>query len=116
MIGNNVGDFIRKSTNYDKRFDKGRQAEIGITIDQDYWNKGFAFEGLSGLFSYAFSNLELHRIIAITDTRNESSIKLLTKLGMRNEAHTKESYYDETYWTDEFQFALLSREWKIKKL
>lgn len=99
-----------------KRFDEGRQAEIGITIDRDYWNKGFAFEGLSGLFSIAFSNLAIHRIIGITDTRNERSIRLLTKLTMRKEGYTRESYYDNGEWTDEFQFAILNQEWNEIKI
>lgn len=94
-----------------KRFDDGRQMEIGVGIDRDYWEQGFAFEGLSAIFSFIFSNLNVHRIIAISDTRNDASIRLLTKLGMRKEGHTVESYKEDDKWTDEYLFAILDREW-----
>ncbi|OLS23072.1 MAG: hypothetical protein HeimC2_28120 [Candidatus Heimdallarchaeota archaeon LC_2] len=93
-----------------RRFDEGRQAEIGIRIDHDYWGQGLAFEGLSTLITYLFSNIGIQRIIAICDTRNQNSIKLLTKLGMRKEGHSLSSYYKNKEWTDEFQFAILKKE------
>jgi len=94
-----------------KRFDNGRQAEIGITIDREYWEQGYALEGLSALFSYCFESLDLHRIIGLVDAQNERSIRLLTKLGMRKEGHYIENYYDKGIWTDEYTFAILEREW-----
>lgn len=94
-----------------RRFDEGRQAEIGIRIDSDYWKQGFAFEGLSAIFSYLFKKYGVHRIIANADTRNENSINLLTKLGMRKEGHSIESYDEKGEWTDEYHFAILQREW-----
>jgi RimJ/RimL family protein N-acetyltransferase len=95
-----------------RRFDNGKQAEIGIRLDREFWGEGYAFEGLSAIFTFAFSNFGINRIIAIADTRNKGSINLLTRLGMRNEGHHIESYYNNDHWTDEFSFAILRREWK----
>ncbi len=95
-----------------RRFDEGRQVEIGIRIDHSYWKKGFAHEGLSTMFSYLFRKFGVHRIIAIADTRNDNSINLLTKLGMRREGHSIASYDDNGEWSDEYHFAILNREWK----
>jgi RimJ/RimL family protein N-acetyltransferase len=87
------------------------QAEIGFTLSQPYQKKGLATEAVSRLFDFLFSDLSLHRVIAITDTRNAPSIALLEHLGMRREAHFKQSYRDASQWTDEFLYAILEQEW-----
>jgi RimJ/RimL family protein N-acetyltransferase len=88
-----------------------RQTEIGFTLSQPYQKKGLAFEAVSRLFDYVFTDLGLHRIIGITDTRNSPSIALLERLGMRCEAHFRQSYWDGGEWTDEFLYAVLEHEW-----
>jgi len=46
-----------------------QQAEIGFTLSRDYQSKGLALETVSCLLDYAFIQLGLHRIIAVTDCR-----------------------------------------------
>ena len=46
-----------------------QQAEIGFTLSRDYQSKGLASETVSCLLDYAFIQLGLHRIIAVTDCR-----------------------------------------------
>jgi aminoglycoside 6'-N-acetyltransferase len=87
------------------------QAEIGYTLSRPNQKKGLAFEAVSRMLDYIFTELGLHRIIAITDTRNDSSIALLERLGMRCEAHFQKSYWDTGEWTDEFLYAILEQEW-----
>jgi RimJ/RimL family protein N-acetyltransferase len=88
-----------------------RQSEIGFTLSRPYQKQGLAFEAVSRLFDYLFTELGIHRIVAITDTRNASSVALLERLGMRCEAHFRKSYWDAAEWTDEFLYAILEKEW-----
>ena len=88
------------------------QAEIGYTLSRPNQKKGLAFEAVSRMLDYIFTELGLHRIIAITDTRNDPSIALLERLGMRCEAHFQKSYWDTGEWTDEFLYAILEQEWR----
>jgi RimJ/RimL family protein N-acetyltransferase len=88
-----------------------RQSEIGFTLSRSYQKQGLAFEAVSRLFDYLFTELGMHRIIAITDTRNTPSVALLERLGMRCEAHFHKSYWDAGEWTDEFLYAILEKEW-----
>ena len=62
-----------------------RQAEIGFTLSRTYQGKGYAAETVSRLLDWAFGELDLHRVVAITDQRNEPSSRLLERLGMRRE-------------------------------
>lgn len=55
--------------------------DIGFAFLPDFWNKGFAFEAAGAVLQDARERLQ--RILAITSLDNESSIKLLQRLGFR---------------------------------
>lgn len=54
--------------------------DIGFAILPDYLGLGYGFEITSATMSYAKNNLKLDKIIAITDSNNIASIKLLNKI------------------------------------
>lgn len=88
------------------------QVEIGFSLNPIYQNKGFGIEAVKCLLGYIFNVLNIHRVIAITDVRNKSSIKLLEKVGMRKEGHFIKNIWYKGEYTDEYLFALLNEEWQ----
>jgi RimJ/RimL family protein N-acetyltransferase len=89
----------------------GRQAEIGFTLSREHHGKGYASEAVSCLLDYAFGDLGLHRVVAITDHENEPSVALLERLGMRREGHFIQNAWFKGRWTSEFLYAVLAGEW-----
>jgi RimJ/RimL family protein N-acetyltransferase len=89
-----------------------RQATIGITLARPFQGLGYATEALSTLFDYVFGPMNLHRVIADTDPENASSWRLLERLGMRREAHSKQSLWFKGRWADEYLYAILAEEWR----
>lgn len=89
-----------------------RQAEIGFTLTRQAQGKGFATEAVSALLDYLFQEQAVERVIAICDVRNHGSYRLLERLGMRREGHTRHSYWNKGEWTDEYQYAILREEWR----
>jgi [ribosomal protein S5]-alanine N-acetyltransferase len=65
--------------------------DIGFAFLPDFWNRGFAFEAAAAVLEDARERLGLERILAITTPGNESSIKLLQKLGLKFERVIKMS-------------------------
>jgi len=61
------------------------QPDIGFAFLPDFWNKGFAFEAAAAVLTDARERLKLNRILAIVNPDNDSSIKLLEKLGLKYE-------------------------------
>ncbi|MDQ6624689.1 MAG: GNAT family N-acetyltransferase [Verrucomicrobiota bacterium] len=57
--------------------------DIGFTFLERFWSKGYAFEAASAVMAFGWTVAKLPRIIAITAPTNESSIRLLGKLGLR---------------------------------
>ena len=57
--------------------------DVGFAFLPQYWGEGYAFESARAVMDYGHRVLGLPRIVAITDPRNESSVRLLHKLGLR---------------------------------
>lgn len=87
------------------------QVEIGFTLEPIYQNQGYAKEAVECLLEYIFEVLKKHRVIAIADDRNDRSVNLLKKVGMRQEGHSIKSYFSKGEYTDEVHFAMLKEEW-----
>ncbi len=91
-----------------------QQAEIGYTLARAHQRHGFATEAVSGLLTYVFVRLRLHRISAITDCENGASVALLERLGMRREGHFLQNVWFKGKWGDEYLYAILKEEWLRK--
>lgn len=63
--------------------------DIGFAFLPDSWRQGFASEATSAVMDFAFSDLGLGRIIAITQPDNITSIKTLEKMGLAFESTTR---------------------------
>jgi RimJ/RimL family protein N-acetyltransferase len=91
------------------------QMEIGYALAVEYRGQGLATEAAEALVSYGFDTLELHRISARTGRHNTRSWRLMERLGMRREAHLRESHQVNGEWDDEFIYAILANEGKQSK-
>jgi RimJ/RimL family protein N-acetyltransferase len=89
----------------------GPQAEVGYTLSREHQGKGYASEAVSCLLDYAFGDLGLHRVVAITDQENEPSVALLERLGIRREGHFVQNAWFKGRWASEYLYAVLADEW-----
>lgn len=91
---------------------ENKQAEIGCTLNKEFQNKGYATEAVKRTIDYLFNELNKHRIITSIDPENTNSIRLLERIGFRNEAHFIESLLIDGKWVDDMIYALLERDWR----
>jgi RimJ/RimL family protein N-acetyltransferase len=61
--------------------DSLNDVDIGYALVPEFWSKGYAIESASAVLSYANEALGLKRVVAITNPDNQSSIRLLEKMG-----------------------------------
>lgn len=88
--------------------------EIGAVFNPDLSGRGYATEALDAVLGLGFEGLGLHRIIARIDERNDPSIRLVGRLGMRQEARLVENEWFKGQWTTELDFAMLAAEWQAR--
>ena len=89
-----------------------RQGEIGWSFHPDVHGRGLATEGAREIIRMGFEELGLHRIWAGCDARNDASLRVMGRLGMRREAALVENEYLKGEWTSEVICALLATEWR----
>lgn len=94
---------------WDKRYFR---AEIGYDLNPACWGQGYMFESLGAAITNGFEQMGLNRIDALVYVENERSIKLLQRLGFKQEGILRDYFYSDGKFYDHFLFALLRREWK----
>ena len=85
--------------------------EVGYVFNPRHAGRGYATEAVEELLRLAFVEMGLHRVIARIDAENAPSLALAARLGMRREAHLKESWRRNDEWVDEIHLALVASEW-----
>ena len=92
-----------------------RRAEIGYILGKDHWGQGLMNEALHVLIDYAFNILNLHRLEADIDPRNEASRQSLLRLGFTLEGLLRERWIVNAEIADSEIYGLLHNEWKQRK-
>jgi RimJ/RimL family protein N-acetyltransferase len=91
---------------------EGVQAELGWVLHPDHAGRGYASEAVRELVRLCFEELGLRRVTANCFADNESSWRLMERVGMRRELYTvKESLHRSGEWLDGMGYALLADEW-----
>lgn len=88
-----------------------RRAEVGFALARAEWGRGYISEALPALLDFAFETLDLHRLEADVDPRNERSIRVLERLGFGREGYLRERYHVNGERQDAVLYGLLRREW-----
>ncbi|MGH2884956.1 MAG: GNAT family N-acetyltransferase, partial [Solirubrobacteraceae bacterium] len=91
-----------------------RGGEVGWVFHPDHGGLGYGTEAAHALLHLAFDGLGLHRVIARIDPRNDASLRLAERLGMRREAHLIANEWFKGAWSDEIDLALLEHEWSAQ--
>jgi RimJ/RimL family protein N-acetyltransferase len=90
------------------------RAEIGWTLHPDSMGRGYATEAAEAVLDLAFVRLGLHRVYAELDPRNDPSIRLCRRLGMREEAYFVGDLWFKGGWADTGAYAILDHEWRAR--
>jgi ribosomal-protein-alanine N-acetyltransferase len=87
-----------------------RRADLGYALGRAFWGRGYMAEILPPLLRFAFADLDLHRVTADADPRNERSIRILERLGFRREGYLREHYLVQGKVQDAVVYGLLRSE------
>jgi RimJ/RimL family protein N-acetyltransferase len=90
----------------------GSQAEIGWVLDPAHAGHGYATEAVDGLLRIGFEELGVRRIVAYCFADNDASWRLMERVGMRRETHTRsDSLHRSGRWLDGYGYAILADDW-----
>jgi RimJ/RimL family protein N-acetyltransferase len=92
---------------------RGTQAELGWVLDPAHTGHGYATEAVRELLRHCFQDLGVRRVTANCFLGNDTSWRLMERVGMRRELHSvRESLHRSGRWMDTVGYALLDEEWR----
>ena len=92
---------------------KATQAELGWVLDPACTGQGYGTEAVRGLLEYCFTALGVRRVVANCFLANDTSARLMERVGMRREGHAvADSLHRSGKWLDTVTYAVLSDEWR----
>jgi RimJ/RimL family protein N-acetyltransferase len=112
-----IGDFMLRREDAWAQLDvadqaRGAQAELGFVLDPARIGHGYATEAVRELLRYCFQDLGVRRVIANCFLDNDTSWRLMERVGMRRELHAvRESLHRSGQWLDTVGYAILRQEW-----
>lgn len=93
---------------------KGVEAELGWMFHPAYGKQGHATEAVRATIGLCFSTLGLRRIRAGCFADNTPSWRLMERLKLRREEHSRATaLHRDGSWHDSFGYALLREEWPV---
>lgn len=81
--------------------------------EKSYWGKGYAGEALKMLLDYVFNERGLHRIMALVLESNIQSVKILVKLGYRQEGVLRHSVYKNGRYNNQVILSILKEDFDM---
>ncbi|MCW4011562.1 MAG: GNAT family N-acetyltransferase, partial [Candidatus Bathyarchaeota archaeon] len=91
---------------------KHRRAEIGYILGKQYWGKGIMTEAIKAALDYGFNEMNLNRIQALIDPRNDASKKVAEKHGFKYEGTFRDYEYEYGDFIDLNMYSVLKREYR----
>ena len=90
----------------------GTEAELGWNIDPAYGGRGYATEAVRAVMAACFEQMGLRRLHAGCFADNEPSWRLMERVGMRREEHSRATgLHRSGVWMDGMNYAILADEW-----
>ena len=89
-----------------------RRAEIGYDLEPTYWGRGIMTEAVKAMIRHGFTEMGLNRIQAIIDYANDRSMRLVERLGFKQEGVLRQRSYFNGEFRNDIIFCLLHKDWK----
>ncbi len=93
-----------------------RRAEVGYALAPPFWGQGLASEATAALVEYGFETLDLLRLEAELDPRNEASTRVLERQGFLKEGLLRERWIVGDEVSDSLLMGLLRSDYRNRAI
>jgi diamine N-acetyltransferase len=87
-----------------------------IRLSPSVWGKGIAYESSNMLMDYAFNTLNLRKICSTSFADNKAVVKLLHKLGGKEEGLLRQHFYLNGEFRDIISWGILKSDYLSRKV
>ena len=90
----------------------GRRSEIGYTLDRRNWGNGYATEAAEALITHLFEVVGVTRVHGMLHPDNPASARVLERVGMLFEGHTRLSFWLGDDNSDDHIYGMTRADWE----
>ena len=94
--------------------DNTKRVEIGYCVGRQWWGQGIVSEAFNLLIAFFFEEVKANRIVAIHDTKNPASGRVMEKCGLTYEGMLRQHGYNNQGVCDEAVWAILAQDYYTK--
>lgn len=91
-IHKDTGTFIGRCGLLPWTIEQRLEVEVAYLLDRRYWGQGLATEAAQAIARYGFAQLDVSRLICLTDPENKASQRVATKIGMTFEKEMEDEH------------------------
>ena len=92
---------------------KDRKAVLGIVIgEKDCWGQGYGTDAIKTMLSFAFAQMNLHRISLTVFEYNARALRCYEKCGFKAEGRLRRAHFHDGRYYDELIMGVLSDEFQ----
>lgn len=91
---------------------EGRCAEIGYTLGSAHWGQGYAAEAATALVDWLFEAHPMTRVFGMLHPDNPASARVLERVGMTFEGHTRLSFWVGNDNSDDHIYGMTRDDWE----
>lgn len=113
MVVKETGAFIG-TIGFNHLSEYSKKTEIGFELSKSHWGKGYTSEAVRVILRYAFEELDLFRVGAVTFPDNVASIRLLEKQGFVQEGKLRGYLYQGGRSHDGCLFSIIQPDWVVQ--
>lgn len=93
-----AGDQMYGVCSFQRWDERAARAEIGFALSKRFWGKGYATEAVGRLVEFGFQDMDLSHIVGRCHIKNDLSIRVLEKNGMRQQPPSNSGI--RSYWQE----------------
>jgi RimJ/RimL family protein N-acetyltransferase len=94
-----------------------RNANLLTVIGEpEYWGKGIGVEASKLMITYAFEELNFHKVCTSIYSPDERALKTAVKIGLVQEVVLREEIYIDGVYVDNHKFAVFKKDWLNLKI
>jgi RimJ/RimL family protein N-acetyltransferase len=89
-----------------------RSAEFGIAIAREWWNQGYGTDATRTILRFAFTDMNLHRVMLRVTDYNRRAQHVYERCGFRVEGRLREARWHDGRWHDKIVMGILAHEFE----
>lgn len=93
-----------------------RGCYLGYWLHVSHWGRGLMTEAAKLALSFAFEEMNVHRVVCAAGIQNQRSLKVIERLGFQFEGVAREAEWVEKRWISHAVHSLLDSEWPARSV